>query len=89
MIEKSLQRYTGCMKNPQIEANSIAINPDTTVADMLRDWPQTISVFLMYHMDCPGCSMSSFERLSDAAQIYNVPVDQFFQNLSKAISSHE
>lgn len=55
------------------------------VADLLREWPQTIPVFLRFHMDCVGCSMAAFERLADAARIYNVPAEVFFESLELSI----
>lgn len=55
-----------------------------SVADLVRGWPQTIPVFLKYHMACVGCSMSAFETLKDAARIYGVNPEVFIGELQDA-----
>jgi hybrid cluster-associated redox disulfide protein len=60
-------------------------DPQMSVAELLRDWPQVIPVFLKYHMACVGCSMSTFETLKDAARIYGISQDVFFNALSDAV----
>ncbi len=58
-----------------------------SVADLLRDWPQTIPVFLKHRMACVGCSMSSFETLKDAARIYGIAPDTFIRELQDAANN--
>jgi hybrid cluster-associated redox disulfide protein len=58
----------------------------TTVAELLRDWPETIPVFLRFNMACVGCGMAAFEHLADAAKIYNIPPEQFLERLNETIS---
>ncbi len=58
-----------------------------SVADLLRDWPQTIPVFLKHRMACVGCSMSSFETLKDAARIYGIAPDTFICELQDAANN--
>jgi hybrid cluster-associated redox disulfide protein len=58
---------------------------ECTVAEVLDHWPETISVFLKNKMDCVGCSMSQFETLAEAAQIYHLSLDRFLQDLRTAI----
>ena len=58
-----------------------------SVSDLLRDWPQTIPVFLKYRMACVGCSMSSFETLKDAARIYGIAPDTFIGELQDAANN--
>ncbi len=79
--------YTACMNNQP--AYPDYFTPATSVAKLLRDYPQTIPVFLEFHMDCVGCSMASFEKIGDAARIYHVPAALFFQSLIKAITPEE
>ncbi len=77
--------YIGDMRKINQPPPRPAIHPEMLVADLLREWPQTIPVFLHYRMDCVGCSMAAFERLADAARIYNVPVEAFFESLEQSI----
>lgn len=64
----------------------IMIPPDITVALVLEKWPELISVFIRHKMACVGCSLSRFETVSDAAVVYNIPYEEFRQELLAAIS---
>lgn len=61
------------------------LNLDKNVADLLNEWPQLIPVFLQHRMACVGCSMSAFETLSDAAKIYGIDPETFFDELHQVI----
>lgn len=61
------------------------ISPNSSIADLLTLWPQTVPVFLKHKMSCPGCSMSAFETLEDAAHIYHVDLKQIIDDLSQTI----
>lgn len=65
----------------------VSLNPQTTVADLICAWPQVIPVFLHRQMNCVGCSMSAFETLEDAARIYEINFDEFFNELKNLIST--
>jgi hybrid cluster-associated redox disulfide protein len=60
---------------------------EMTVAEILDRWPAVISIFLEYRLSCVGCSMSEFETLSDAVEIYHLPREQFLGEVEKAIRS--
>ena len=66
------------MKNDQITTELI-------VADVLRDWPQTIPVFIGHRMGCVGCAMSAFDTLADVVEIYGLHADHFLEELHSAI----
>lgn len=55
-----------------------------TVEEVLNRWPQTVPVFIKYQTSCVGCSMSKFETLEDAAQIYNLKLAAFLYDLKQA-----
>jgi hybrid cluster-associated redox disulfide protein len=66
------------------------INPDFIIADVLSRWPQTISIFIQYHMSCVGCAMAPFETLADAASIYGLPLDGLLAQLNhRALSGSQ
>lgn len=57
-----------------------------TVAQVLARWPQTIPVFLHYHMACAGCVMAPFETVAEAASIYGLELSRFLSVLYPAIA---
>jgi len=79
------ESYIGRMRRTNPPPPRPVIDPNMLVADLMREWPQTIPVFIHYRMDCVGCSMAAFERLADAARIYHVPVEAFFESLERSI----
>lgn len=38
------------------------------VADIMQRWPQTIRVFLDWHLHCVGCPIARFHTLADSAR---------------------
>jgi hybrid cluster-associated redox disulfide protein len=60
---------------------------DCTVADLLRDWPETIPVFIGYRLSCVGCEMAPFDTLADVIKIYQLQADLFLKDLEKAITT--
>lgn len=71
------------MKKP--EQGPVPISADLIIADVLDRWPETIPVFLKYKLDCVGCDMALFDTLADAIRIYQLPRQQFLDDLQQAI----
>ncbi len=63
----------------------IAIPPDTSVADLLNQWPAVIPLFLSRQMSCVGCSMAAFDSLLEVAANYRIPVEDLIRDLVQAI----
>ena len=64
------------------------ISPETTIADIFSNWPETIPVFLECHMHCVGCSLSSFYSLSKASKEYDIPIKYFLDLLNQRIAEN-
>jgi hybrid cluster-associated redox disulfide protein len=64
----------------------LPLTPQTTVADTLDAFPQTISVFLNHQMICVGCAMAEFDTLEEAAKNYSIPTIQLLDELHDEIS---
>jgi hybrid cluster-associated redox disulfide protein len=63
------------------------ITIEMVVANVLRDWPQTIPVFIEHRLGCLGCAMSDFDTLADVVEIYDLQADRFLNELRDAIES--
>ena len=63
------------------------ISLNMSVLLLLEKWPETAPVFLKYRMACVGCSMSTFETLSDALHIYKLDADLFLKDLNQAVEN--
>jgi hybrid cluster-associated redox disulfide protein len=43
------------------------LHTECFVSEVMRQWPETIGVFVALRMACPGCPMAPFETLAEAA----------------------
>lgn len=66
---------------------TVDIHIESTVSEVLSQWPETISVFSRHHMACIGCTMSPYETISGAARIYKLTLQDFIQDLQVEIES--
>lgn len=62
----------------------IEITANETVEQIMRNWPDTIRVFLRYRMACFGCTMSGLDTVADASAEYGLPLDEFLDELRAA-----
>jgi hybrid cluster-associated redox disulfide protein len=54
------------------------------VADVMDDRPGTVVVFVRNRMHCPGCAMSPFITVGEAAASYRLDVDALIGELRAA-----
>ncbi len=62
------------------------IKPQTSVADILEQYPQTVPIFLEHRMNCIGCDVNQFETLEAAADIYGIPLDTLLTEIDRSIT---
>lgn len=56
-----------------------------TVDTVLTRWPQCADIFNEYNMACVGCPVAPYYTVSEAANVYNLAVDEFIAVLEKTI----
>lgn len=55
------------------------------VADVMERWPATVQVFNARRMACPGCVMSPFMTVADAAASYNLDEAELAEALIRVV----
>ena len=60
-----------------------SILADLTIAELLNRWPEIAPVFHRYGMACVGCALESFCSVTDAAETYGLPLEQFLAELAQ------
>jgi hybrid cluster-associated redox disulfide protein len=60
--------------------------PETIVAELLAEHPEAIPVFTRHRMGCVGCTMSCYETLGSAAEIYRLSLTGFLDELRMAVN---
>ena len=67
-------------------AGSTEIDPDMTIDEVMRLWPQTIGVLIAYNMLCIGCALAPFHTVIDAAVEHGMDENRFLADLNRAIA---
>lgn len=55
----------------------------------MRNWPGVIPLILEHRMACVGCSMSAFDTLEEALNIYNLPQEDILDSLNLRVKEIE
>ncbi|AFQ45697.1 DUF1858 domain-containing protein [Desulfosporosinus meridiei] len=62
------------------------LTKEMTVGQVLRQYPQTVQVFLELGMHCLGCPSSTMESIEGAALTHGKNPDDLIDKLNKAIT---
>ena len=58
------------------------------VEDVLKRWPQTLSVFRSRNTDCVGCMLQRFCTLEDVAETYELSLSEFINDLQGSVNKN-
>lgn len=61
------------------------IEPDMTVKELIKDYPQAGKVFIKEGLLCFGCPTESFHTLADVAREYQMNLNDFLKRLQNTI----
>ncbi len=64
-----------------------AISSDLSVEQILAVWPQTLPVFIRFHMLCIGCPITHFHTLGEACLAHGMSLEPFMSAVQAAINS--
>ena len=59
---------------------------DMTVAEVLEQWPNAVTVFQDFKTACVGCSMAPFDTMVDVAREYNLELREILAALEEAVA---
>lgn len=60
-----------------------------TLEQLFQRWPETVAAFQRRQMACVGCVVAPFYTVADAAQVYDLDLDEFLQELLRLIQNGE
>lgn len=63
------------------------ITLDTTIYELLKQYPHVASLFVQKHMVCVGCPMGIFDTIREAALYHHVDPQKFFDQVMLLIQS--
>jgi len=62
------------------------ISKEMTITDVVRQYPQSVDVFMKHGMGCLGCAAARFENIAQGAQAHGIKVDKLIEDLNKAVT---
>ena len=62
-----------------------SLDPDLSMDEILRLWPQTIRVLLRHQVLCIGCPLAVFHTVADACVEHRLDEEAFVVELEQAI----
>ena len=63
------------------------ITREMTIAEIIASYPQTISVFRSFGLDCMECQIADYEQVEHGAGVHNVDIEELLEALNQAIST--
>lgn len=65
--------------------NTEILHTQLTVEDVLKNWPQTYSVFKSHNTDCIGCLLQRFCSIQEVAESYQISLPGLIKDLEKCV----
>ena len=58
------------------------ITKDMTIAEIVKNYPKSVNVFLKHHMMCFGCAVAKVETLEEGCRGHGIDVDEMLKELN-------
>jgi hybrid cluster-associated redox disulfide protein len=69
----------------QETAVKTVITGEEPIGQVLKDYPQTLRVFLSHGLMCVGCAVARFENVRQGATAHGIDVDALLKDLNASI----
>ena len=67
----------------------MTITKESTIDEVVKQYPETIMVFMKHGLHCVGCHVSAFESIEEGAMAHGIDVDMLVADLDKIVSSRK
>ncbi|TYP00306.1 hybrid cluster-associated redox disulfide protein [Geothermobacter ehrlichii] len=61
------------------------ITREMTIGEIIRKFPQTISVFKKFGLECNECQIAQYEAIEGGADVHKVDVEGLLEELNRVI----
>ncbi|MCX7966428.1 MAG: DUF1858 domain-containing protein [Syntrophorhabdaceae bacterium] len=62
------------------------IDKDMSIEELIKLYPEIVSVFKNYGLECAGCKAALFKNIEEGAYIFNINLDALLSALNKAVN---
>lgn len=63
------------------------ITKKMTIAQVVGKFPDTIPVFMKYHMMCFGCGIAHVETIEEGCKGHGINLEEFLKELNEAVKN--
>ncbi len=70
-----------------IKENEGMIDKKMSIEEVVKKYPETISVFERYGLGCVGCQAALFENIQQGAEVHGIDVDALVESLNGIVRS--
>ena len=67
--------------SPASNILDMAITVDSSIADLLREKPESAAILQSFGMGCLGCAIANNETIREAAMVHGIPLDELTKKL--------
>ena len=83
-IEVPLHPMLECIYRGKVIQLIMALTADSTIAELLREKPESAQVLFRFGMGCLGCAIANNETIREAAQAHGIPLGEMLSALGVA-----
>lgn len=83
-ISASLHPILKCIYRGKDNISCMALTADSTIAELLREKPESAQVLFRFGMGCLGCAIANNETIREAAQAHGIPLEEMLSALGVA-----
>jgi hybrid cluster-associated redox disulfide protein len=65
---------------------SSVIKKEMLILGVIKQYPETIPLFLDYGLHCIGCSFAKDENIEEAVRTHQLDLEKFLEDLNKTIT---
>jgi hybrid cluster-associated redox disulfide protein len=66
-----------------------AITAEMKIGEVLKQYPESLKVFLSHGLMCVGCAVARFENIRQGATAHGINVDALIKDLNEAVVQQE
>ncbi len=73
----------------RINEEIMTITKESTIEEVVSQYPETMMVFMRHGLHCVGCHVSAYESIEEGAMAHGINVDALVADLNKVVSSRK
>jgi hybrid cluster-associated redox disulfide protein len=69
-----------------VQGGADMITRDMIIADIIREHPETLTVFKKFNLECYECQIADLETIEHGAGVHKVAIDELLDALNRSLA---